>query len=850
MKKRHLMALSLGLTLILAACGGESGSSEGSSSQSSYSEPTFAASDYQGLLGAYHAKEGEMTLTAECLMYGDLLLAPTEIKGEGLETEIVYGASLNAGFNYTLSLEEKGEGFYGLLLKKDEEEIASFMPSLAGYDAFYAGNDADDYYNFYYSIGDYYDERHDLFKIGVLSYSGASDTTYYALSGYGLVDGALRLTLGMYDYADDYLYDLYYPGVDESKGPTLYGYDASSDEFYESWQSVVGALSFTFVGDGWADWNGYYDPESKTLTMADYATEYSVSNGFDGEGQLISLSNDDTVSTYLRPNPTGLDAYDAEGKALGSYAYNDFYYSWYGIDYVRDGVSVSFGNDYDDDWNLVYAMSVDGEAVEAEFIVENAKMAAKTLINGEETVFSVDKSGISLRAEKGEGTAFYLNYAAYSDRYAGSFYAVKDGVVSTLSISSSFGVTCGGKECVGSLSYEEGDLEPHVVFILDEVEYTFTSVDESIGYYSLVAGEAAFDYFSESVYSSLNDTFTSTGVNRLYIDDGKLGFGESADTAYDLEAYTENDGIDYLISLTYQTGTESNRLLSSNGIDIYTTTGVTGSYNIGASYIPLDGFEALVGEYRACGRYGTETIKLSSDGHFYADTINDEGTGLTMSVEYSFSLAASLSDGEPVYGLSFLTDGVSVPAYLSEGNLVIGTATYYPSYIYDLSVTDSGIGAVYQNGSDLIYVENGSFYYNGELVEVENGHDSPLEVTIDGESVSLTIGDDGLTLAFSSGSRTFAKQDFDIDSYLGDYTVDVSGTSCTYSFKKTTSSSNLLTGYGVEVQAGVVYKASVVLRDGVITIKASVTGVDIYIYNNGTENVMEYVSSIPLPPSL
>jgi len=611
-------------------------------------------------------------------------------------------------------------------------------------------------------------------------------------------------------------------------------------------------LSLSYVGDGWASWNGYYDAESKTLTMYDYVTQYAVSNGYDEKGQIITLSDLETEApvSIIRPNLNGLLAFDAAGVAAGSYALNDFYTAWYGVSYANGGVSVSVSSTYDENWNEVYVFLIDGEEVEASFVVIDGKTAVKATLSGVETVFTIDKAAISLRAARGEEVAYYLNESAYLEVYQGSFYAVDAGVISAITVSDSFGVSIDGVDYGGSLSYEEGDSEPSIVFFMGGKTQEFYLKDSSVSYYALLTEEGEKAYFGEDIYRPLNDVFTSTGLNRLTIQDGKLGFGESASIAYTLEPYTEDDGLNHLLSLVYQGTDGAERLVTSNGLDIYTTSAdkASGSLNAVASYISVEGFESLIGEYRAYGRFGTETIKIEA-GHFYSDTVNGDNTGLISLKEYDFALQASSNDDGPVYGLSFLANGVLVPAQLKDGSLVIGTETYYPSYIYDLGLVSNGVGAVYQSDSNVIYIENGSIYYNGETVSI-SGDVTSLSVEIAGETVAVTLDGDDLTLAFPDGSRTFVKKDFDISSYLGDYTVTVNGAQATYPFEITKSYGGLYTGYAVEVQEGVYYKASVILRNDILTIHASVVGVDIYIYNDGEKNVMEYVSSIPLPPSI
>jgi len=611
MKRKYSLLVTCSSFLLLASCSG--GGSISSSSESSSTLPTFSDDEYQGLIGNYHSVSGDMSLTKDNLIFGDLSLNPTKISGEGLETTINYSDS--SGSNYVLSLRERSDDVYTLLLTKNGSDVASFMPSIEKYSASYAGYSDDSCYNYYYTIGDYYDAKKDLFKVALVSSSGASDYTYYTISGFSYIEENLYLSIALYDYADDYFYYRFFPTIDEEKGLILNEYSGVTHDFEESWYSTIGMVNFPLLGDGWASWNYYFDAESKQLTMADYVTNYTVSNGYDENGQLIKLVSGEETAMYLRPNLTGLDGYNAAKTYTQSYAYDDRYASWLYKEYTLDDITLSVATNYDENWNLIYSLNVNNDALEADFIIKNAKTAIKTTLNGVETTFVVDKAAISLLALSADKTSYYLNYAAYQDRYVDTYYAVLDGTVSVLSILNGFSVTIDDKEYEGELVYEEGDLEPTVGFSGSGKTYTFASIDTSISYYSLSDGSTSIDFFSESVYKHLNDTFTSTGVDRLIISKGKLGFGENASLPFTLERYTESDGISNFISLKYTDNSEDKRIISVSGANIFTTTKKDGQLYTDSSYISLSGFEKLVGQYRAYGRFGTETIKLTNDGH-------------------------------------------------------------------------------------------------------------------------------------------------------------------------------------------------------------------------------------------
>ena len=292
--------------------------------------------------------------------------------------------------------------------------------------------------------------------------------------------------------------------------------------------------------------------------------------------------------------------------------------------------------------------------------------------------------------------------------------------------------------------------------------------------------------------------------------------------------------------VTHKLGFNTSYVLSEDMLD------ASGQLIDQTTYIPYEYYEDLIGTYYFDGAYGPEKFKLTNDGHFFADTLDKE-TGELKEVEYAYRLTmirnATTGLLQAVIGFEAV-ENTFVLLYKVENGLLSFSSVYTREDLFNVR----GVYATSDN-STVVHMVDNVVYINGDEYSITNVETLTNGVKFDTASggFSLSILEDGtLTLNDGTSESSLTKIDFDLSSFVGDYSSQ-STSGATVKFEAVVDPMTNVTTYKLN-KNGMALSYVITSYEGHVALKFTDISGTYYLYNDGTRVVYVEEAGGLLPP--
>lgn len=809
------------------------------------STPTFNPDDILEFSGTYFDKNQTLTIDDNGVKLGtDKSLTITNIQKEkvggllglreqtvaylkddaGLEYRMLYSSSLM----YTLELEVKEDNKYTV--------VNDFQPgneALKG--VFSAYGDGDDY-NFNFYFGNEFDNTYGAFRLnyGSKSLSKSADSFYYKTSFFDL-NGTKSFALSIYDYSDNYLYGNYVYQLMSDGSAVLYDIDNKMDGYY----SDPAALKDDYFFEDGTVVNLQADVDSKTLTYKDVTYNYTYT--FDGEGQVFTLTSEGHENVVIRPDIYGATFIEGDETKYAAFDTLNYFEN-----YTFSNEDFSFAYEYDL-WEDNYSLLVNGELTDYKFVIFDGRKSFAFTLNGIEYTISPEKYTVALKVTTADGTTKYLtNETLYKSQFVNSFISLTDGTLGSLSIDDTLAVKLNEKPAKGALKYEPGMNNVTLAFSIDSTNYELKTLNSTSGIFELSDGTTSTYFFEKEFIEAGYGDYTKKVDKDIKLEATTITYyGDKVN--YDLVAEYDSSSFIYVIKIlftidgvTHKLGFNTSYVLSEDMLD------ASGQVIDQTTYIPYEYYEDLIGTYYFNGAYGPEKFKLTNDGHFFADTLDKE-TGKLKEVEYAYRLTMlrNTTTGllQAVIGFEAV-ENTFVLLYKVENGLLSFSSVYTREDLFNVR----GVYTTSDN-STVVHMVDNVVYINGDEYSITNVEALTNGVKFDTASggFSLSILEDGtLTLNDGTSESSLTKIDFDLSSFVGDYSSQ-STSGATVKFEAVVDPMTNVTTYKLN-KNGMALSYIITSYEGHVALKFTDISGTYYLYNDGTKVVYVEEAGGLLPP--
>ncbi len=838
MKKRFFYFLVA--SLLLAGCGSKG------------PENLIPEGFIENLDGQYFSADGSLNVSGDIVLFNDLELKATKFQVETFdelfdeETKAVEHAVTylkNGKAKYRLYF--KGEnGFYQLQLEKETKDgydsVATFMPSIEEFTGAYTGFGDSYEGNIVYHIGNDFDFYRGYFNIGVYSKSiDMMNDVNYVESFVTFDESGIQKVISICDYADNYEYYKVKLGtIDNQTGLIDVIYDSYLAFYHDPMY-----LTYPFYSNEGSVAASVINPSEKSITIGDVT--YSYESSVDEKGQVVTLTNGaSTIET--RPTQYGMTwskdgtvieyAFDSVMYLLGDYQYKDSLYS------------LTMNDDLTD-----YALSIDGQEKEITYALFNHQKAIKVSINSKDVYFTPYKTGIAIMASDGQDDLFYINEQAFLTIYNNSFVSKSFDDYETISIDSDFKVSYKSETAQGYLIYNPALEYPYLEFSLANKDYVLTILEAATGIAQLTEGNNSKDFFVESSVTDLYHSYTSHHETELIINKDSLSYYGEENIKYELEAFYSTFSYSYVMAINFESESRNSKCQAFANEGLIAVDEIKGLLNAHTTiYIDVDYFAELVGEYYLDGTYGPEKFVLTSDGHFYADTLNSTNDGLIKDVEYEYSLKMTYDYYGGAYPtIVFYRDGGQSLDLVKQNNALVvgGSLPYVADYLFEYN-------GVYILNESVIELRANALYVDGtqatisEVIANEDGSTS-IKAMVNFISYTYTFNQDDegkYVVSDSDSENKYRQSNFDFDSLVDEYTTDSGSYTVSFNYYL---GSEIVSGYSLSDGILTTSTYSIVFYEGHLALKFTLGFDTVYVYASESGNVLEVAGSSlpPLPPA-
>ena len=789
MKKRYAFLSLVALTSLLAisGCKREEEKPKPDPDPTPNPEPDKPIDEklFGNLLGKFNGALGEVTFTKDAFTLkgeSNLSLIPSKIEKEtknGFSRSVVYFKDQNYSAN--LSFDEK----MTLKLNKKNtsnsyDEIGIFYPDIKAISGAYGGTSFDDLNegNLTYTISDDYSKSFDGYRVSASVRSTFSDTGYYVKSYFTLINNEEKLALDMYGN-DKTIWHSITP-VKEEKGITLSYFDKDkvNDVLFYSNASFLNAT--------------YLDESNNKLTYTITENEdftYSIKKGdvalslkitYDDDGLLYSLTGEN-YKEEIRKELSGVEikkdntstyyAFDSFDNFIGTFKNNDLTFTLY--------------ETYDDDFNSIYKTMIDSKPVDYVETIYNKEKALKITLDSKIYYFVGEMQGISIKSYQNDQLTYLVNYNDYEESFINSFVSKDFDTKDEIKVSEGLKVNYLNGEATGELCYEEGHNNLGMKFTLNSKLYYFDIYDLDNQGFSLNDGEITKYFYSQSKLDYLVGEYTSHHEVELVITKDEVTYLGTT-YKYKVSPYYDEDLSTNMVGIYLE---DDNDLIAT------TSTGVFAHYDLVDNkpdkesvkyFVSYQSFLDFVGTYSFAGKFGVENITLTSDGKFYADTVNASGTGLDKNVEYDYTLGVRELNEKMTMYVSFIYKDTALFCYKGENSITITGLDYYRDYLFNYF-------GVYSDGTNALYFIGNNLYLNGSKVYLSDISHDESSTTLSSSSDTFKFSDTKVEIS-GSQNLNLTYTDFDMSKFKGEYSFS-DGRTLTFKEKYSEVSTTTQIGY-------------------------------------------------------
>lgn len=840
--KKPLLLGGLAITMLLSGCTPgqpqSSSSTPVSSETSSSSEeklPTFKDEEFGELLGNYFAKGVTLTAKADAFTLSNgLVLKPTAIEEGPFGKSVSFGAKFNDG-DFRISLRGESQDFLTLLLQKKEKgayvDLFSFMPEMKGISGYYG----------------YFEEIYSNSRGLFLGTDFNLEEGYYnALEGFNSKailrnekietfvqrkDGKYSTGLKLTD-ADGEKIGQFSVKKDETKG-SITLVDVDGNHLY----SIAGLLNFAYFSEAIPTETYTVDGEKKVFTL-NGGNEIPYEMKLDENGSFVSATIEgiethfQTYSyglrkTTLGTTPTSVDyVFDDTAGLEGEFSSGNMTYSFDGTDLLINKTKTPFT-----------------------YIVYDHMKSIKATFAESTYIFVPFQKDIAVKAIVGETERYFFDVASFSYDFISTMTTVNDGVHKALSIGNDFQLTYGDKHAQGQLVYDPKQGDPFFTFTLEGTAYVLKVTDKKLHAFTLTkVSDSTFEeqFFWNETLAKIENDYTSNHLVDVSLKNGELTyFG----TKLNYTLFSQSGNVGFIFN-----DGKTPRVLqfSTNGaltqFEI-TQTGDTLQLTPSKYFVTTSIFESMVGTFYMNGLFGDEKFRLTKEGKFYADVINETNDGLKYDVEHEFIL--TVVGDKPT--LLFKYGTALIYVYYHPGKVVVFGMSYVVDYLYKF------IG-VYGNdifGKSLEIKDDTTVFVNGEkgtvssYSKIEDVTHIELKVGFNDVVIDLKEATDGSKTALlgQGGHETsLAKQSISVNDYIGSYETTVDGVKYNLDVVVVEDPINHLKTIQVKIN-GFVVAHSFTFHTNQLSLYATSMGVKYHIVEvDGKKSLVVETSILPPPP--
>lgn len=836
-RKNRILALA---ALLAGGVSALAGCDTNSSGDESFEPLPDGALSY--LKGTFYGGGGTLTVGEDKLtLDGEnaLSLFPTSVGAYSLSdkttseepaseevTAVYFDAAYNGGTSYCLYADVLGDGFLHLSKKVGDgyEAIASFQPNVSKYAAPYSADGGGSEYNFYYCLDSDFDFKRNAYPFPAYhpySASYSSEQSWYALSRIRLdSDKEVYYTIEFFD-SDDYGWGEYQLVVGED------GYELYDREYeYAVYYADVGAFhNLTLFDDETKNSvQTTLSTTEKTFSFGDKSGNYTVNYDDEGMRLNVAFGNEtaafrfhDHYLTYEANDVTKIYPLDDVSELEGTYT-----------DKVN---TVSFALDWD---TYEYGLKWNGQDVSYTYATRNNRKSLSFAVDGEDYVLSPDKGLVSVHLLKGEEESYFINAERFDALFTDTFVAHDESNDFTLRIDGDFHYTLKGESGDVIYQYDHGDKYPSLVFQGSADNKMLYLSQEDIGLYKLT-GEGSKDVilYSQQVLDKVYGQYSSNGKDSLVINADSIMYnGKYYDYQF-APSFNEGLGI-YYFGISSSLGDFVSNLLGC-------------VYNDDTSFVSKDIFTEIAGTYSLYGKYGIESIKFTTDGDLFLDTVNEAGDGLDTDVPYEYQIITVDNYDGNIAVVGFYYGGYTIFIYVYADYVKIVDLNYYENSI--MNTWGVYVDAASEN---ILYVNDNKLYWNGSSLTINSKTETNSGLVYDTSAgtIVFNVGDDdayATVIAGGAATSLTRKYEFpDYNKFVGEYSAN----STTVKFEKTVTSYQATIGSGLAMSlSDLVF----VLKDGKVAIQIPSFFDKYYLIMDDSTNTVscEYVAGTlpPLPPA-
>lgn len=860
MEKKSFLFLAVVFSLLLAGCNNVDNTSSENSSTTSVGGSSSSSSEVNVnppsfLLGKFYAPTGILTVNEKEAVLDDLTLSYIDYDEA---EEILYLENFNGGDAYRLYLSnsEKMEVILDIQNGENFEIIDTFMPDITQFVGTYTAYGDSSPYNIPIVITDEYVSDLDTFTVNqpLYSYGSYDNDYYYASTYFAYIDGELKTMIDILDYEDDYLYYSCYLTINN-------GIASLYDVLYDS-EAYYADLSFVY--------GTYFVDDNKTLSFEyspvydENTWEYSINSELmiDGESFNIELIYDngsylkiynDSREALLQSTAYGLKW--IENNKINYYPYNTLEHL---VGTYKNEVGFVYSFQLDNANLIDGTLLINNQQNEFEVVIFEDKLGISTHVDGynENVVFIEFKTNISVEMYANESFSYLINYDAFLEAFQRTYFQIvytsNGSIVHFYNVDSNLTLSSNNQTFEGYFKYNPREDYPKLVYS----DWSISVIDYENKIFAMtnnIDGKIKY-LFDISFFDNLDNKDYTNGKEKISFiyDNEKINLDyKNENLSFVLIPIYDAYSFSYLIAVDFELAGEYLELIYSEGWQWTEYILENEQYIANDSYIPLDTFNKLVGVYKYEGQYGVEGFELTSDGHFYADTLNEKGDGLIYHQEMEYQLQMyPLGNGEVSPVISFYYDGMWINCYFEDYSLLVVETRYVREELFNYSgiyvdSTNTSIIAIYQNKIMINGVE--ALINNIKIVDDTLN----IEVTINGEISTIILSTVDGVKKITYNDIELILNDVNYSSFVGTYT-DESGN--TYTFDNHYGLGGIINGFELtytSVSSGLptVYTDfTVILMNGHITLKFSGISETYYLEMTDTGVIASLESSIPLPP--
>lgn len=501
---------------------------------------------------------------------------------------------------------------------------------------------------------------------------------------------------------------------------------------------------------------------------------------------------------------------------------------------------------YDDDWNEVLKVEVNGSEVTPTFMARNKKFAINIQIDGQEAYLTSLHANSVAVLSIGEEETYVCAREIYNDYFVAAGNMINSNSLNmssnnleTLTFMENFMVRYNQNDYPVDYKYDENIGVVCASFEVDaDTQYTLYILDENIFMLEKKSTESEYLIFAaESYLEGYVADWTKRGAKATLSIDGNYNVHFKNMTYSVIFDYDESMGF-YMYFLE-KNASAAYTLNLSLGTLKYSKIGYQGddlAILEDAWYIKVEDYKKIEGTYIYVGERGKEYVVID----------DSETVKITTNVNGNFVLKDYTGDNvrfsyyENTICLTFKDDGTNLYLYVYTDGIKFNFFNQL-YYIQDVLVENQGY---YSDGVNTLSIGGQSVYYNGSEAKINTAQNGELVFTVNGTTYSATFNDQVATVTNDGNEVTLAKKDFALKNYAGSWTIDNVNYSLTV---KENSDGSVLYNFSMDGTSLKDYQLSE--EDGkiVVTFTYLAYKYEIRIDENG-EAKLTVASSIPLPP--